>query len=114
MVRMGLVSAHQHGQMEPLAGGVSSEIFRVELPSGVICVKRALPKLKVAAEWLAPVERNRWEVAWMRVAAAVVPTAVPAVLGDDAAAGCVAMPYLPPERYPEWKSRRPYVPIEPV
>src|SRR5207249_8671412 len=24
--------------------------------------------------------------------------------GDDAAAGCFAMPYLPPERYPEWKS----------
>ena len=51
-----------------LPGGVSSEIFRVDLPGGSVCVKRALPKLKVAADWRVPVERNRCEVEWMRVA----------------------------------------------
>lgn len=29
---------------EPLAGGVSSEIWRIDLPGGPVCIKRALPK----------------------------------------------------------------------
>ncbi len=102
--RMKLVSAHIQPRFSPLAGGVSSDIYRVELPSGVICVKRALPKLKVAADWQAPVERNRWEVDWLRVAGAIVPGAVPQVLGEDAEAGAFAMAWLDPMAYPVWKS----------
>ena len=45
----------------PLAGGVSSDIWRVDLARGPVCIKRALPRLKVAAVWEAPVERNRYE-----------------------------------------------------
>ena len=71
--RMAVVGAHEQVSMTALSGGVSSDIYRVDLPSGVICVKRALPKLKVAAEWRAPVERSRWEAEWMRVAGAIVP-----------------------------------------
>ena len=59
-----------------------------------VCVKRALPRLKVAADWRAPIERNRWEVEWMRVAATVVPSAVPSILGEDRDAGCFAMAFL--------------------
>jgi aminoglycoside phosphotransferase (APT) family kinase protein len=102
---MGLVSAHQLPRLVPLAGGVSSDVFRADLPSGAVCVKRALPKLKVAADWRAPVERNRWEVEWMRVAGAIVPAAVPRILGEDRAAGCFAMAFLPPDRYPVWKAQ---------
>jgi 5-methylthioribose kinase len=91
--------------MFPLAGGVSSEIFRVELPGGPICVKRALPKLKVAADWRVPVERNRSEVEWMRVASGIVPSAVPQVLGEDRATGCFAMAYLSPDSHPVWKDQ---------
>ena len=50
--RMKIVSANQHVVLTPLTGGVSSDIFRADLPEGVICVKRALPKLKVTADWL--------------------------------------------------------------
>lgn len=103
--RMGLVGAYQSVPLVPLAGGVSSDIFRVELPGGPVCVKRALPKLKVAADWQAPVDRNRYEVDWMRVAAAIVPAAVPAIVGDDPAGGAFAMAYLPPDRYPVWKAQ---------
>ncbi len=67
-------------------------------------MKRALPKLKVAADWRAPVERNHWEVEWMRVAAAIVPAAVPRILGEDRESGCFAMAFLPPERFPVWKA----------
>jgi aminoglycoside phosphotransferase (APT) family kinase protein len=69
-----------------------------------VCVKRALGKLKVAADWRVPVERSRYEVEWMRVARAIVPAAVPEVLGEDRAAGAFAMAWLPPERYPVWKA----------
>ncbi|HVZ08771.1 phosphotransferase family protein [Rhodopila sp.] len=89
---------------ERLTGGVSSDIWRIDLPTGPICVKRALAKLKVAADWRAPVERNVYEAAWMRIAGQAVPGAVPALLGQDAAAGLLAMRYLPAERYPVWKT----------
>ena len=68
---------------EALAGGVSSDIWRIDLPDGPVCVKRALAKLKVAAEWRAPVERNRYEAAWMRAATAAVAGAAPRLLGQD-------------------------------
>jgi aminoglycoside phosphotransferase (APT) family kinase protein len=102
---MKIVSAHSKVSATALAGGVSSDIYRVDLPSGVtVCVKRALPKLKVAADWRAPVSRNRWEAQWMRVAGAIAPTAVPKVLGEDREAGCFAMEYFPPERFSTWKA----------
>jgi len=101
---MKIVSTNQRIELTPLAGGVSSDIFRADLPSRVVCVKRALPRLRVAAEWNVPVERNRYEVEWMRVAGAIVPQAVPALLGEDRAAGAFAMEWLPPARYPVWKA----------
>ena len=101
--RMGIVSADQQIKLTPLSGGVSSDIYRADLPGGVICVKRALPRLKVAAEWRVPVERNRWEVEWMRVAGSIVPGAVPEILGEDRIAGAFAMSWLPPAEYPVWK-----------
>lgn len=90
---------------EPLAGGVSSDIWRVELPGRAICVKRALPKLKVAADWEAPVARNLYEARWMRQANAAAPGAAPALLGQDEATGTLAMEWLPPERHALWKAR---------
>ncbi len=100
---MAIVSADQQVKLTPLTGGVSSDIYRADLPDGVICVKRALPRLKVAADWRVPVERNRWEVEWMRAAGSIVPGAVPEILGEDRIAGAFAMSWLPPSEYPVWK-----------
>jgi aminoglycoside phosphotransferase (APT) family kinase protein len=88
---------------ERLTGGVSSDIWRIDLPSGPICVKRALAKLKVEADWRAPVERNAYEAAWMRIASKAAPNAVPVLLGQDAEAGLLAMSYLPPDSFQVWK-----------
>ncbi|CAG0977228.1 hypothetical protein BURK1_01549 [Burkholderiales bacterium] len=104
LMRMAIVSADTPVTLVPLAGGVSSDIWRAETPASTFCVKRALSRLKVAADWRVPVGRNRHEVAWFRTAAAIVPSAVPEILGDDAAAGAFAMSWLPPDRYPVWKS----------
>src|SRR6266850_474502 len=65
-------------RMEPLSGGVSSDIWRVELPGAKVCVKRALPRLRVAQVWEAPIE-----LAW------------------DDAAGLFAMEYVD---HPVWKN----------
>ncbi len=88
-----------------LTGGVSSDIWRIDLPDGPVCVKRALGKLRVAAEWHAPVERNRYEAAWMRRANAAVPGAAPALLGQDEPSGSLAMAYLAPSDHPLWKTQ---------
>ncbi len=103
LARMSIVSADTHARFVPLTGGVSSEIYRIDLAQGPVCIKRALAKLKVAADWRAPVERNRWEVEWMRIAGGIAPEAVPAILGEDRATGCFAMAYLAPDTHPVWK-----------
>ena len=82
--------------VEALSGGVSSEIWKV----GNACVKRALPRLRVAQVWEAPVERNRYERMWLEAAAAAAPGAAPRVLAADDDAGLFAMEYL---AYPVWK-----------
>lgn len=90
---------------ERLTGGVSSDIWRIDLPAGPICVKRALAKLRVAADWHAPVERNRYEARWMLRANQAVPGAAPALLGQDDASGLLAMQYLSPRDHPLWKTQ---------
>lgn len=104
LVRLGLLGEDESPRFTPLAGGVSSDIWRVDRLAGPICVKRALPKLKVAADWRAPVARNAYEVGWMQAAGAIVPAAVPRILGHDAAAGLFAMEFLDPARYRLWKA----------
>jgi len=103
--RMGLLKAGARACLTPLTGGVSSDIYLVEAEERRFCVKRALPRLKVAALWEAPVERNAAEAAWMRAVARWLPCAVPRVLGEDAKAGLFAMDYLAPEDHPLWKAR---------
>jgi fructosamine-3-kinase len=87
-----------------LTGGVSSDIWLVELASGPVVVKRALAQLRVAADWRAPVGRNLYEARWMRRANAAVPGAAPALLGQDPASGALAMAYLPAATHRLWKS----------
>jgi aminoglycoside phosphotransferase (APT) family kinase protein len=99
----GLARPGEDAIWTPLAGGVSSDIWRVELPGRTLCVKCALPRLKVAAPWHAPIERNAYEWAWINFAAQQCPDAVPAPIASDAAQGIFAMRFLDPARYPVWK-----------
>lgn len=102
--RAGLVEAGAAPRFTPLTGGVSSDIWLVETPVRSFCVKRALAKLRVAADWRAPVERSVFEAAWLRRAGAVIPDAVPALLADDPEAGMLAMAYLDPRDHRLWKA----------
>jgi len=103
--RAGLIDADTMPGMEPLTGGVSSDIWKIETDRDTICVKRALPTLKTEKEWHAPIERNANEADWIRTAAAIVPDAVPDILAEDRNAGMFAMTFLEPSRNPVWKEQ---------
>ncbi|MFO1217338.1 MAG: phosphotransferase [Burkholderiaceae bacterium] len=89
----------------PLVGGVSSDIWYVEADGAALCAKRALPTLRVAAEWHAPIERNRYEARYMAVAQQAVPGSVPALRGQHAALGVLVMAWLDPAAHPLWKAQ---------
>lgn len=108
-----LRSLHQlgigHGQavrhMAQLTGGVSSDIWRIDFEDHSVCAKRALAKLKVAADWQAPLSRNAYEYDWFQVMAPAFPQAVPQMLGRDDQAGMFFMSYLAAETHPVWKAQ---------
>jgi 5-methylthioribose kinase len=101
----GLLAPGETASWLPLEGGVSSEIWRVDIAGRSLCVKRALPTLKVRDVWEAPVSRNAFEWSWLVFAARNEPAAVPRPLAHDASAGLFAMEFLPPGRYPVWKAK---------
>ena len=103
--RMGLLKDGQAFEISALTGGVSSLIVKVSTKEHSFCVKRALPQLKVAALWEAPVNRNRGEVAWLRYANRIIPGSVPQVLGEDEQDCIFAMAYLPSTQFPVWKQQ---------
>ena len=100
---LGLVDDAQHPTGAPLAGGVSSDIWRIDTARGPLCVKRALAKLRVAADWQAPVARNVYEARWLQVASYAAPGAAPRLLGQHERLGVVAMEYLAPGAHRLWK-----------
>ena len=101
--RLGLLAADEIAELTAMPGGVSSDIWRVDLATGPVCVKRALAKLKVEAEWRAPVTRNAAEVAWFEVAGRAAPGSAPEILAHDPDGGLFVMQYLDPAQYLLWK-----------
>ena len=100
LLRSGLQSAGEPATWTALTGGVSSDLWRVDLPGRTLCVKRALPTLRVGDGWHAPVTRNAVEYAWLTFAAGHRPGSAPRVLAHDPDAGYFAMEFLP---HPVWK-----------
>lgn len=105
LVEHGLARPDEATRWHPLTGGVSSDIWRVDLPGRSLCLKRALSKLKVSADWQAPVSRNAYEWAWIQFAAQHCPDNVPRPLAHDPRAGVFAMSFLAPDRHPVWKQQ---------
>ena len=102
--RAGLLPPGEVPQFVPLSGGVSSEIWLVRAGDTQFCVKQALGRLRVAAEWHADVSR-RTEVQWLTQVARLDAALVPAVLASDGSLAAFAMEYLPPDRHELWKSQ---------
>jgi len=104
---LGLAGPGEAIGLVPLPGGVSSDIWHASIGTGTaarsVCVKRARPRLRVAALWEAPVERNHYEAEYMRLAGDVAPGLTPRLLGEDEARGLLAMEYLDPSAWRVWK-----------
>lgn len=102
--RAGLSESPRQSVWTRLGGGVSSDVWRVDFDDRTICVKRAIPRLRVAAEWLAPVERCRYEWEWLRFADRVLPGFVPKPLAHVREMLMTAIEYLPENEFRLWKS----------
>jgi 5-methylthioribose kinase len=89
--------------IKALTGGVSSNIFHITTQQAQYCLKQALPQLKVAKQWLAPVDRVFAEIAWLQTAATIAPDAVPKIVGIDQTSKSFVMQYLGAQ-YLNWKA----------
>src|SRR6266536_938610 len=103
--RIGLLASGNRLRCVPLDGGVSSDIWRIEIGAQKYCLKRALAQLKVSQIWEAPIERNDAEWKWLAEAEAIWPGSAPRLVAQDRNAGLFVMEYLDPDRYPNWKSQ---------
>lgn len=105
LVELNLAQPGEALDAEPLKGGVSSDIWRVRIHSGDVCMKRALQTLRVSQEWTAPTRRHFKEAAWFRLVEVIAPKAVPKLLAHDQTRGVIVMSYLPEPEYPVWKAQ---------
>lgn len=107
LVELGLCGSDAAAEVvvTPLTGGVSSSIFRIDLPSGRFCVKQALPKLKVASDWRAPTTRVFAEIDWLEQVGHWHPAHVPKVIAVHRPSGAFVMPYLEAAQWSGWKAR---------
>src|SRR5689334_4758139 len=95
LAEMGLLAADERMTLKSLSGGVSCDVYCVEIKGHApLVVKRALPKLRVSVDWRAPPKRAEAEVAWMELAAGLNPHWVPKILGVNRERHLFAMQYL--------------------
>ena len=101
---LGLARVSEAIAVRPLSGGVASDIAVVELSDGrTFCVKFALPRLKVAADWQAPVHRSRAEYHWLRIANIIAPGHVARPYGWSSALNGIAMEFVAGPDVTLWK-----------
>jgi aminoglycoside phosphotransferase (APT) family kinase protein len=94
---------------------VSSDVFRVDIADGrTLAVKRSIPRLRVAEEWLAPVQRAAGEVRWLNLARAIDPRLAPEVLAEIPDRFIFAMRFLEPDTHPVWKEAMAAGKVDPV
>ena len=82
----------------PLSGGVASDIAKVSVTDGNentdYCVKFALAKLRVKADWFAPVERNLAEYKWLKIVSDIAPQSSVKLYGHSPVANGFVMSFL--------------------
>jgi len=103
LTELALIQSDENITVTALTGGVASDIAKVATSNKIYCVKFALAKLKVQAEWFAPVHRNSAEYAWLEVAASVAPASAIKLYGKSDRLHGFAMEYLEHDAY-LWKT----------
>jgi len=90
-------------KVRQLGGGVSNVVLAVGEGPGSIVVKQALPRLRVADEWLAPRERALVEAEALDLVNRITPGAAPSVLDRDPER-CALVIERAPSGWEDWKS----------
>ena len=96
LVARGVVPRDAELTVEELGGGVSGTVLAVRGRGIALVVKQALPRLKVADEWIAPARRTDTEAAALRLAARLIPGHVPPVVDSDADEHVLVLQHAPP------------------
>ena len=94
MVELGLIEPQDTIKAKALTGGVASDIAHVHSANHDYCVKFALPKLRVKADWYAPVERNLAEYRWLETYASIDPEGAIPLFGHSPSLNGFVMGYL--------------------
>lgn len=102
---LGLMTDAQSFEVTPLKGGVSSEVARVEVGERAYCLKFALAKLKVKEDWYAPVDRNRTEYTWLKIASEILSDNAVATYGRSDRLNGFAMKFISGPGNYLWKDR---------
>ncbi len=97
----GLIGPNSRVTVEPLSGGVSSDVALATCGSRRWVLKQALPKLKVAADWRADVRRSTVERIALEEVARIASGSVPRVECGDDGSGVLVMTFVDG---PVWKS----------
>ena len=104
LCELGLLALGEGARIKSLTGGVSSDVFAVRTGRGhAFVVKRSISKLRVTADWRAPVDRDAVEVAWLKAVREVDPQLAPEVIAWSPERHLFVMPWLDPAAYPVWK-----------
>ena len=110
LAELGLNEADAPLSVTPLSGGVASDIAKVRVgqdgSSGqkTYCVKFALAKLRVKADWFAPVTRSFAEYQWLKTAAQISPDTAIQLYGHSERLNGFVMSYLQGEETCLFKS----------
>ncbi len=89
---------------KPLIGGVASDIFRVETSMRTYCIKFAIEKLRVEADWFAPLHRNAAEYEWLEAVGEWFPENVPRLYGRSESKHGFVMECISGRCIRQWKN----------
>jgi aminoglycoside phosphotransferase (APT) family kinase protein len=104
LIEQGLADEDEPVTLEPCGGGVSCDVFKIALRRGDVCVKQALPQLRVAADWRVSPDRSHVEAMWLEQAGRLgVPA--PSVLFEEPESHFFIMTFFPEETHDVWKAR---------
>jgi aminoglycoside phosphotransferase (APT) family kinase protein len=96
--------SEREDQGTPLEGGVASDVRVIDTPQGPLVIKKALPKLKVAADWFSDPARSMIEVAAIEAFGSVAGRdTVPEIAWVRPDEHCFAMRLVDP-RLRNWKN----------
>ena len=106
LIDLGLIKVvNQIHSIEPLTGGVASDVLLVQTNQQQYCVKFALPKMRVKADWFAPIHRNLSEYEWLKLADTIIPDNTPKMFGFSKKIGGFAMEYVGGDDCFVWKEK---------